>query len=92
VLADDDVLIIVNPTNAAGEVHIVLAATGTRYFVKLGEWPTFAASGPPEFPHAVEAEAFAAILPRLGTLGLDIEAIAARAVFPPSSRRGGPRE
>jgi len=88
-LADDDVLVTLNPSPAIGKVQVVLAATGTRYFVKLADWPTFATSGPPEFPHAVEAEALAAILPRLGTLGLDGEALAARAVFP---RRGGLRE
>jgi hypothetical protein len=60
--------------------------------VKRADWPSFATSRPLEFPHAVEAEAFAASLSRLGTLGFAVEALSPRAVFPPSSRRGGRTE
>jgi hypothetical protein len=82
-LLDDDVLVTVNPGTAVGEVCLVLAATGTRYFVKLADWPAFATSGPESFPHPLEAEAFGAILARLQALGLDSGTFGGRAVYPP---------
>jgi hypothetical protein len=83
VLADDDVLLTVNPSPLVASLWLVLVATGTRRSVSFGDWPRFVTEGPGTFPHAIEREAFEAVQPRLRDLGTDPAGLVARAVFPP---------
>jgi len=83
VYESERVLVTVNPRAPVEKFSLVIAATGTHHFVKLGDWGDFLTNGPGTFPHPVEQDVIADLLPELRILGTDPGPLIDGALFPP---------